>query len=60
MPSRSRGGSGRARTVGAVVGAFRAAIDAVMAGQTPPSADLIALTEGQKQTHGAFATKKWR
>lgn len=46
--------------VGAVVGAFRAAIDAVMAGQTPPSADLIALTEGQKQTHGAFATKKWR
>lgn len=46
--------------VGAVVGAFRAAIDAVLAGRTPPTVDLVALTEGQKQTHGAFATKKWR
>lgn len=47
--------------VGAVVGAFRKAIDAVLAGEAPPSAaDLIALTEGQKQTQGAFATKKWR
>ncbi|WBX83740.1 ubiquinone anaerobic biosynthesis protein UbiU [Sphingosinicella microcystinivorans] len=46
--------------VGAVVGAFRAAVDAAMAGRTPPAADLVALTEGQKQTRGAFATKKWR
>lgn len=46
--------------VGAVVGAFRAAIDAVLAGRAPPALDLVALTEGQKQTQGAFATRKWR
>lgn len=46
--------------VGAVVGAFRAAIDAVLANSPVPAANLIALTEGQKQTQGAFATKKWR
>jgi putative protease len=47
--------------VGAVVRTFRAAIDAALADKTmPPAPDLLALTEGQKQTQGAFATKKWR
>lgn len=43
-----------------VVGAFRTAIDQVLAGQEPELADLVALTEGQKQTQGAAASKKWR
>ena len=47
--------------VGSVVSAFRAAINASLKGNAMPSApDLITLTEGQKQTQGAFATKKWR
>lgn len=47
--------------VSAVVGAFRTAIDAALAGKAmPPSPDLTVLAEGQKQTQGAFATKKWR
>ncbi len=43
-----------------VVSAFRAAVDDVRAGRDPKLADLVALTEGQKQTEGAFKTKKWR
>ncbi|MCA0869643.1 U32 family peptidase [Seohaeicola saemankumensis] len=43
-----------------VVGAFRTAVDQVLAGQEPELADLVALTEGQKQTQGAAASKKWR
>ncbi|WP_101068520.1 peptidase U32 family protein [Roseovarius salinarum] len=43
-----------------VVGAFRRAVDDVMAGETPALDDLVALTEGRKQTEGAFKTKKWR
>ena len=43
-----------------VVSAFRAAIDDIRAGRQANIADLIALTEGQKQTQGAFETKKWR
>jgi len=43
-----------------VVGAFRSAIDAIRAGENPNLADLVALTEGQKETQGAFQTKKWR
>jgi hypothetical protein len=43
-----------------VVSAFRAAVDEVLAGQEPHLADLIALTEGQKQTVGAAGSKKWR
>ncbi len=43
-----------------VVGAFREAVDAVMDGSEPVLADLLALTEGQKQTQGAFKTKTWR
>lgn len=46
--------------VKSVVGAFREAIDTVLAGEEPRLADLVALTEGQKQTEGAFKTKKWR
>lgn len=46
--------------VRSVVGAFREAVDAVLEGQEPKLADLVALTEGQKQTEGAFKTKKWR
>ncbi len=46
--------------VKAVVGAFRRAVDAVMAGQPPDIASLVALTEGQKETHGAFGGKTWR
>lgn len=43
-----------------VVRAFRAAVDDIRAGREANIADLIALTEGQKQTQGAFETKKWR
>ncbi|MBK5933193.1 putative protease [Rhodovulum imhoffii] len=43
-----------------VVGAFREAVDSIMAGEEPKLADLVALTEGQKQTEGALKTKKWR
>ncbi|MDP2739907.1 MAG: peptidase U32 family protein [Pseudorhodobacter sp.] len=46
--------------VKSVVSAFRKAIDETLAGQEPYLADLLALTEGQKQTEGAFKTKKWR
>jgi len=43
-----------------VVSAFRAAVDGIRSGGTPDLADLVALTEGQKETQGAFETKKWR
>lgn len=43
-----------------VVGAFRRAVDDVRAGEVPDLSALVALTEGQKQTQGAFQTKKWR
>jgi O2-independent ubiquinone biosynthesis protein UbiU len=43
-----------------VVRAFRGAVDALRAGGEPNLADLVALTEGQKETQGAFQTKKWR
>ncbi|MCW2307058.1 ubiquinone anaerobic biosynthesis protein UbiU [Rhodobium gokarnense] len=46
--------------VKAVVSAFRHAVDALMEGRDPKLADLIALTEGAKQTEGAFKTKTWR
>lgn len=54
---------GRQRSRGyieAVVRAWRQAIDNVMEGGSPDLADLLAFTEGQKQTHGAFESKKWR
>ena len=43
-----------------VVAAFRSAVDAIREGTDPNLADLVALTEGQKETQGAFQTKKWR
>jgi len=43
-----------------VVSAFRRAVDDIRAGATPDTDDLVALTEGQKTTQGAFRTKKWR
>ena len=43
-----------------VVTAFRAAIDDIRAGRAADIADLVALTEGQEQTQGAFETRKWR
>ncbi len=46
--------------VRSVVSAFRAAIDDIRAGRPAELANLVALTEGQKQTQGAFETKKWR
>jgi len=46
--------------VRSVVSTWRKAVDAIMAGETPEIDDLLALTEGQKQTQGAFASKTWR
>lgn len=46
--------------VTAVVSAFRKAMDDILAGRDPALADLIALTEGRKQTTGAFGGKTWR
>lgn len=46
--------------VKSVVSAYRAAVDAYMAGKTPDTSYLLALTEGHKQTQGAFESKKWR
>jgi len=43
-----------------VVSAFRRAVDDIREGRAPDTADLVALTEGRKQTQGAFQTKKWR
>jgi putative protease len=46
--------------VKAVVSSFRRAIDAALSGGAPDVDGLLALTEGQKQTAGAFKTKTWR
>lgn len=46
--------------VQAVVSAFRKAVDDHMAGRAPQTASLLALTEGQRETEGAFRTKVWR
>jgi len=43
-----------------VVSAFRRAVDDIRAGREAELADLVALTEGRKQTQGAFETRKWR
>ena len=43
-----------------IVSAYRKAVDQCMAGDKPRLGDLLALTEGHKQTQGAFASKKWR
>jgi putative protease len=46
--------------VKAVVAAWRAAVDNIMEGREPRLADLLAFTEGHKQTQGAAASKRWR
>ncbi len=43
-----------------VVSAFRSAIDDLTAGRDAALANLIALTEGHRQTEGAFGGKRWR
>ncbi|HEY4774686.1 MAG TPA: peptidase U32 family protein [Xanthobacteraceae bacterium] len=46
--------------VRAVVAAFRHAVDDIMAGRDPALTSLIELTEGHRQTEGAFRSKTWR
>lgn len=46
--------------VKAIVSAYRQAVDDIMAGNDPRLADLLSLTEGHKETQGAFKTKTWR
>lgn len=46
--------------VRAVVSAYRHAVDDIMNDLTPDLSGLLALTEGGKETQGAFKTKKWR
>ena len=43
-----------------VVSAFRKAVDDIMAGRDPGLASLVALTEGHRETEGAFRSKTWR
>lgn len=43
-----------------VVSSYRAAVDAYAEGRQPDIAPLLALTEGHKQTQGAFRSKVWR
>lgn len=43
-----------------VVSAWRQAIDDAHAGRQPAVSELLALTEGKKQTEGAYASKRWR
>ena len=46
--------------VKSVVAAFRGAVDDILAGRQASLTDLIALTEGHKETQGAFQSKSWR
>ena len=46
--------------VKSVVSAFRKAVDDLMAGREAGFASLLALTEGRRETEGAFAGKRWR
>ena len=43
-----------------VVSAFRKAVDAIMEGRDPGLADLLALTEGHRETEAAYRSKTWR
>jgi O2-independent ubiquinone biosynthesis protein UbiU len=43
-----------------VVSAFRKAVDDIMAGREAAFASLLALTEGRRETEGAFPSKRWR
>lgn len=44
----------------AVVSAFDAALTAFCKGEEIPEVNLLALTEGQRETQGAFRSRKWR
>ncbi|VAW11759.1 Uncharacterized protease YhbU [hydrothermal vent metagenome] len=44
----------------AVVAAFRDAVDVYAEGGEPDIGNLLALTEGRKETQGAFRSKTWR
>jgi collagenase-like PrtC family protease len=46
--------------VEAVVSAFRTAVDGYMNGDAPGVSDLLALTEGHRETEGVFRSKVWR
>jgi putative protease len=46
--------------VKAVVSAYRKAVDEIMAGHEPALANLLALTEGHRETQGAYRSKTWR
>ncbi|MEX0942034.1 MAG: peptidase U32 family protein [Pseudomonadales bacterium] len=43
-----------------VVSAWRKAIDDTLAGRQPAVDHLLSLTEGHKQTEGAYASKRWK
>ncbi len=43
-----------------VVSSWRKAVDQVMAGKDIDMPDLLSLTEGHKQTQGAYQSKRWR
>ncbi len=43
-----------------VVSSWRKAVDAVLAGDAVDMGHLLALTEGHKQTGGAYESKRWR
>ncbi len=44
----------------AVVSAFRKAVDDYMVGKNPEISNLLALTEGHRETEGVFRSKAWR
>lgn len=46
--------------VKAVVSAFRKAVDGILAGHEAGLSSLLALTEGSRETQGAFRSKTWR
>lgn len=46
--------------VKSVVSAFRRAVDDLMDGREAAFASLLALTEGRRETEGAFRSKRWR
>lgn len=46
--------------VQAVVSAFRSTVDDYMKGFSPGLTDLLSLTEGHRETQGAFRSKVWR
>jgi O2-independent ubiquinone biosynthesis protein UbiU len=46
--------------VKSVVSAFRGAVDDIAAGRDAAFTSLLALTEGRRETEGAFPSKRWR